>query len=366
MSAFENLVKSTGNELSISGTELPETQSFVDTGSYMLNALISGSIFGGIPSNKVTGFAGEEATGKTYFVLSCCKNWLDQAKNNFVVYFESENAVQDKADLINRGIDVRRFEILPVNTIEEFSTQCSKMLTKILSMKKNERPNVMMVLDSLGNLSTNKELKDIEEGNDKVDFTKPKKIRACFRAVTQKLARANVPFLLTNHIYQTMDAYDFEGEMGGGGGTKYACSSIVWLKKKKELDGKFQIGNIIRCAMYKSRITKEKTKGETRILFKGGLDRYHGLFDLAVTAEIVKKPLDENGKIKDKSPYWVLPCGKSVYESKIKKEPEMLYTPEVLTKIDEYVRMNFKYVSDVPVSDETVTEVEVEEIETSN
>lgn len=345
MSIFQDLIKSADNKLTISGAELPETQDFVDTGSYMLNALISGSIFGGIPRNKVTGFAGEEATGKTFYVLSCVKSWLDLSENNFVICFESENAVQDKLDLKNRGIDENRFQIMPVNTIEEFSSQCLKVLHKYLSIKEKDRPGLMIILDSLGNLSTNKELADLESQNDKVDFTKSKKIRACFRAITQPLGRANIPFLLTNHIYATMDAYDFDGEMGGGGGMKYACSSIVWLKKKKEVDTqKNQIGNIVRCMMYKSRLTREKTKGETRILFEGGLDRYHGLFDIAVNAGIVTKPVDEDGKVK-KSPFWVLPDGKMVYETRIKKEPEILYTPEVLTKIDEYVKIHYRYSS---------------------
>ena len=347
MSKFTDLIKSTGNKLTLSGSELPETQEFVDTGSYMLNALVSGSIFGGIPRNKVTGFAGEEATGKTFYVLSCVKSWLDLDENNYVVCFESENAVQDRSDLRNRGIDENRFQICPVNTIEDFSQQCLSLLTKYLAMKESERPGIMIVLDSLGNLSTNKELADMESGADKVDFTKAKKVRACFRAITQPLGRANIPFLLTNHIYQTMDAYDFDGEMGGGGGMKYACSSIVWLKKKKDVDKqKNQVGNIIRCGMYKSRLTREKIKGETRILFEGGLDRYHGLFDLAVAAGVVQKPINEKtGERKEKTPFWELPSGKCVYESKIKANPDILYTPEVLTKIDEYVKLNFRYVS---------------------
>jgi RecA/RadA recombinase len=249
--------------------------------------------------------------------------------------------------LTNRGIDPARFHILPVNTIEDFSQQCLSFLNKYLTLPEKDRPGVMIVLDSLGNLSTNKELTDLESGNDKVDFTKAKKIRACFRAITQPLGRANIPFLLTNHIYKTMDAYDFDGEMGGGGGAKYACSSIVWLKKKKDVDAKkTQVGNIIRCGMFKSRLTREKLKGETRILFEGGLDRYHGLFDIAVAAGVVQKPLDkETGERKEKSTFWELPDGKNVYESKIKANPEILYTPDVLTKLDEYVKLNFKYVS---------------------
>ena len=129
MSDFlKDIIKQTGNEyaaLVSDGIEGADVDSFVDTGSYIFNALLSGSIYGGLPSNKITAVAGESATGKTFFVMGMCKSFLDANPDAGVLYFESESAIT-KQMVIDRGIDPNRMVIIPVTTVQEFRTERSR------------------------------------------------------------------------------------------------------------------------------------------------------------------------------------------------------------------------------------------------
>ena len=132
MSFFDKVIKTSGNEyasLVSDGVEAADIDSFIDTGSYIFNALLSGSIYGGLPSNKITAIAGESATGKTFFVMGMVKNFLDANPDAGVIYFESESAIT-KQMVIDRGIDPQRMVMFPVTTVQEFRTQALKVLDK--------------------------------------------------------------------------------------------------------------------------------------------------------------------------------------------------------------------------------------------
>ena len=127
---LKDIIKETGNEyasLVADGVEAGDTDTFIDTGSYIFNALLSGSIYGGLAGNRITALAGESATGKTYFLCGIIKNFLDSNPDSGVVYFESESAIT-KQMIIDRGIDPSRMVILPVTTVQEFRTQSLKVL----------------------------------------------------------------------------------------------------------------------------------------------------------------------------------------------------------------------------------------------
>ena len=131
---LKDIIKETGNEyasLVADGVEAGDTDTFIDTGSYIFNALLSGSIHGGLPSNKITAIAGESATGKTFFLMGIVKNFLDANPESGVVYFESESAIT-KQMVIDRGIDPNRMIIVPVTTVQEFRTQALKVLDRYL------------------------------------------------------------------------------------------------------------------------------------------------------------------------------------------------------------------------------------------
>ena len=336
MSDFlKEIIKETGNEyatLVSEGVEAGDVDSFIDTGSLAFNALLSGSIFGGMPSNKITAIAGEAATGKTFFALGIVKAFLDKNKDAGVIYFESESALTK--DLVeSRGIDSKRMVIVPVATVQEFRHQSIKVIDKYLEQGEEKRKPLMCVLDSLGMLSTTKEMEDTAEGKETRDMTRSQIVKAAFRVLTLKLGKAKVPMIMTNHTYDVIGSMFPQKEMGGGSGLKYAASNIVYLSKRKEKDGKEVIGNIIHCKNYKSRLTKENALIDVRLTYKDGLDKYYGLLDLAI----------KHGIFKSVSTRIELPDGSKQYAKTINSEPDKFFTKDILTQIDEAAKKEFLY-----------------------
>lgn len=330
---LQNLIKATDNEYAmLCSDENFEGHDFIDTGSYALNALVSGSIYGGLADTKVIGFAGEEATGKTFFTLAAVKHFLDENEGSSVVYFESENAL-DPETISSRGIDADRIAIVPVTTVEEFRTQCAKILDEYEKQPKDERPKIMFVLDSLGNLSTNKEVADVLAGSDKRDMTKQQLVRGAFRVLTLKSGKVKVPMIVTNHTYQVIGSYVPMKEMAGGGGMKYAASTIMFLTKKQFKEGENRAGSIITVSVAKSRFTREKLKVEVLLHNTRGLDRYFGLLTIAEDAGVVKKVSNK----------YEFPDGTKAFEKAIIANGEKYFTKDVLDKIDEYTQKAFKY-----------------------
>ena len=336
MSDFlKDIIKETGNEyatLVSEGVEAGDVDSFIDTGSLAFNALLSGSIYGGMPSNKITAIAGEAATGKTFFALGIVKAFLDKNKDAGVIYFESESALTK--DLVeSRGIDSSRMVIVPVATVQEFRHQSIKVIDKYLEQDEKNRKPLMFVLDSLGMLSTTKEMEDTAEGKETRDMTRSQIVKAAFRVLTLKLGKAKVPMIMTNHTYDVIGSMFPQKEMGGGSGLKYAASNIVYLSKRKEKDGKEIIGNIIHCKNYKSRLTKENALIDVRLTYKDGLDKYYGLLELAIKHNIFKSV----------STRIELPDGSKQYAKTINNEPDKFFTKDVLAQIVEAAKKEFLY-----------------------
>ena len=335
MNFLEDIAKEIGNEYAgivADGVAAGDTTAFVDTGSYIFNGLVSGSIYGGIPSNKITAIAGESSTGKTFFCLSIVKNYLEMDPAAGVIYFESESAIS--RDMIeSRNIDSKRMVLVPVTTVQEFRHQAIKILDKYLAQPEEERKPMMFVLDSLGMLSTTKEVEDTEAGKDTRDMTRAQVVKSIFRVLTLKLGKANVPMLVTNHTYDVVGAYIPTKEMGGGSGLKYASSTIIYLSKKKEKDGKEVVGNIIKAKTAKSRLTKENADAEIRLYYdERGLDKYYGLLELG----------EKHGVFTRKGNRVVV-GESSVYPSAILADPEKYFTPEVMEQLEEAAKKEFSY-----------------------
>jgi len=335
MSFIKDLVKSTGNEYAnivSDGVAAGDVDTFVDTGSYVFNSLLSGSLYGGLPSNKITAIAGESATGKTYFALGMVKQFLEDHPDSAVIYFESESAIS-KTMIEDRGIDSKRMVIVPVVTVQEFRKQAISILDKYLETPKDKRPPMMMCLDSLGMLSTTKEIEDTAEGKETRDMTRAQVVKGAFRVLTLKLGRAGVPMIVTNHTYDVIGSMFPQKEMGGGSGLKYAASSIIYLSKKKEKEGTEVVGNIIHCKNAKSRLTVENRIVDVRLSYDSGLDRYYGLLDLAIASGIFEK---SSTRIK-------LPNGKTEFGKTINNNPEKYFTPDVMERLETVVEGYFKY-----------------------
>ena len=336
MGFLDTVIKDSGNEfagLVSEGVAAGDITDYVDTGSYIFNALVSGSLFGGLPSNKVTALAGESSTGKTFFALSVVRNFLDANPTGGVIYFETESAIS--RDMIeSRGIDSKRMVLFPVATIEEFRTQACRIVDKYMKEPKEDRQPMMFVLDSLGMLSTTKEMEDVANDKQVRDMTKSQLIKGAFRVLTLKLGQAQVPMIVTNHTYDVIGSYMPAKEMGGGTGLKYAASTIIYLTKSKERDSKKEVvGNIIKCEAKKSRLTVEGSKVATRLFFdERGLDKYYGLLELGIEYGVFGK----NGNR-------VLIGESSVYPSAVLADPEKYFTPEVMMKLDKAAEKEFAY-----------------------
>ena len=335
MSFLKSVISELDNEFASvaeDGIAAGDCDSFVDTGAYIFNALVSGSIFGGLPSNKITALAGESSTGKTFFALSIVKYFLQQNPTGQVIYFESESAIT-KGMLADRGIDVKRIGLVPVTTVQEFRTQAIKVVDEYMKLKKKDRPPLMFVLDSLGMLSTTKEVEDATAGKETRDMTRAQVVKSIFRILSLKLGQAGIPLIVTNHTYDVVGSYMTQKEMGGGSGLKYAASTIIYLSKSKEKDGTEVVGNIIKCKAFKSRFTKENSLVATRLFYdERGLDRYYGLLELGEKYGVFEKS-GNRYKIGESS----------VYPKSILADPEKYFTPEVMQALDEAAKKEYSY-----------------------
>lgn len=332
---FKKLITETGldnTSMASAGEGAGEFTGCVDTGCYMLNAVLSGSLYGGVSNNKITAFAGESSTGKTFFVLGIVKHFLEQNPTGGVVYYDTEAAVTN-AMMEARGIDTTRVIYAEPETIQKFRHHAMKMIDTYIDTPKKDRPPMMFVLDSLGMLSTTKELEDTAEGKETRDMTRAQVVRATFRVLTLKLARAKIPMLLTNHTYDVVGAYIPTKQMSGGGGLMYAASSIAFLSKKKDKDGTDVVGNLITIKMHKSRMSKENSHATVRLSYETGLDRYYGLLELAESAKIFNKV----------STRYELPDGTKVYAKAIQDNPEKYFTPDIMALLEEAAKKEYSY-----------------------
>jgi RecA/RadA recombinase len=332
MDFLKDIIKEVGDEHTKLAAEIDETETFVDTGSYIFNGLCSGSLFGGVSGNKITAIAGESSTGKTFFSLAVVKNFLDTNPDGYCLYFDSEAAIT-KSLLESRGVDLNRTVVVPVVTIEEFRGKALKMVDMYLKKPEEERTPCMMVLDSLGMLSTEKEITDALNDKQVRDMTKSQLVKGAFRMLTLKLGQAKIPMIVTNHTYDVIGSYVPTKEMGGGSGLKYASSTIIHLSKKKEKDGTEVIGNVIKAKTNKSRLSKENKDVEIRLYYdERGLDRYYGLLELG----------EIGGMWKNVAGRYEID-GKKVYAKAVYKEPEKYFTAEILEQLDVIAQGEFKY-----------------------
>ena len=332
MDFLKEIVKEIGDDFTQLASNIDETETFIDTGSFIFNGLISGSIFGGVSNNKITAIAGESSTGKTFFSLALVKNFLDSNPDGYCLYFDTEAAV-NKALLESRGIDLDRLVVVNVVTIEEFRSKALKAVDIYLKKPEDERKPCMFVLDSLGMLSTDKEITDTLNEKQVRDMTKSQLVKGAFRMLTLKLGQAKIPLIVTNHTYDVIGSYVPTKEMGGGSGLKYASSTIIYLSKKKEKDGKEVIGNIIKAKTHKSRLSKENKTVEIRLYYdERGLDKYYGLLELGEIGGLWKNVAGR---------YEI--NGKKIYAKQIYAEPEIYFDQYVMQALDEIAQKEFSY-----------------------
>ena len=326
---------------------------WIDTGNYHLNACVSGSLFGGWPNNRTCSIAGPSGTGKTFLILNSIRQAIQMGYN--VVFYDSEAAV-DKDLMKKFGIDTNKVNYQPTNTVQEFRTSVTTITGRMQEVKAagGEVPKVMIILDSAGNLATAKEIDDARSGSEKSDMTRSKILKSIFRIIMTPMADLKIPFLFTNHTYQTQDFISRQ-VAGGGTGPEYAASIVLFLGKAQLKESGEKAGIIVSAKPNKNRFAKPHpikfhlhyTEGMNKYV---GLEQYIDWEDIGIT----RGKIEKGEKIpKATARGWI--C-KHLDEVVPNSEffTGKVFTQEVLEKIEEKIRPIFNYDTNIGVDFDSI------------
>jgi RecA/RadA recombinase len=258
----------------ISKSDFSKITEWIDTGNYHLNAVFSGDLFGGIPNNRAICLAGESGTGKTYLLLNMVRE--AQQKGYYVIYYDTEGAV-DIDGIQSFGVDPDRFDHQPMSDLPKFRTSITTLIKKMMEAKEKgyTLPKIMIALDSLGMLATQKEIDDAISGNGAADMTRSKMIRSLFRIITSDLTGLGIPFIFTNHTYASTGMFPTIN-LSGGGGLVYSASVILALSKAQIKEGTVQTGIIVSVKTLKNRFGKPHSI-KFHIRWDKGMNRFIGM-----------------------------------------------------------------------------------------
>lgn len=308
---------------------------FIDTGNYVLNALMSGEILNGLPVGDIVSFSGDEQTGKSYILMQTAVSFLKSNPEHVVYYIDSEGSII-KNFVTDDVVD--RFFIIPITTSEELKFKTAEIV-KITTDSKMEG-NVLICVDSLGNLSSEKEIEDVYAGKDKNDMTKAKQLKAFFRIFLNKFRETKIACLVSNHTYDKIGSFTGGKEQSGGKGSKYGASTIFNLTKSKEKDkaGK-QKGILVKLWFEKTRWVKSNFNGQIAIIWESGINRYSGLLELMESVGVVKK----DGT---KYVYKKIEAQKSAFRKQLKEllESDKREVKELNDKIKEKIMLGTKQI----------------------
>lgn len=345
--SFSKILKASGNEfLTKAGDARGVIDEWISTGSYSLNALVSGDIFKGIPNNRAIMFAGEESVGKTLFTQFICKQSMSSKYRP--LYFDTEGSVDETAFTPQGFVKNKDYEILPIKTIEDLRIQAYKMIDAYKEYYQElttpeayaAREKLLFVVDSIGMLTSNSAMKNLDKGEVKRDMSKQQLLRELFRDITMDMSVLKIPMILVNHTYDAIGAYVPTKVVSGGGGAKYGASTIISLTKTKARDkDKKQVGVIIKARATKSRFIRENKEVEMYLDFNKGLNPYYGLDQFLVDESIIAR------KSSNRNDYYLIYKGKTdkgdypLIKNVVWKEPDVV--AEILPLINEKVKAEF-------------------------
>ena len=271
---------------------------WIDTGCYALNVIMSGSLYKGVPVGRIAGVVGPSMCGKSFIMNKIMAN--AQKKGYVAVVWDSEAAV-DAEGASRLGMDPSRTKYYPVETIEACRNQISRFLDNIIAAN-NPDHKFIISIDSLGNLASSKELADAEKDKESSDVgQRAKAIKSMMRTITLKAAKARVPILFSNHIYEGMEMFPtLVKNQAGGKGPIYLASILVQLTTKNEktadhvdkdsVEISHNVSGVTLGAMtVKNRFVPSFLKTELYLNFKTGLDPYTGLFDIALAFNVIQQ-----------------------------------------------------------------------------
>lgn len=355
------------------GAGVSEITDYIPTGNYICNACLTGSVFKGAPNNRILCLSGESGTGKTYLLMNMARE--AQKKGHYVIWYDSENAIE-LSQLVQFGVDPEKFRYEPVGTVQDFKTSITQTLDLLIEQKEygNQIPSIFFVLDSVGNLATQKEIDDAKSASDKADMTRAKQIRAIFRIIAHKMGVIGATLAFSNHIYMTTDLFA-QRVQSGGKGLVYGASIILNLSKAKLKEGSdnLQTGIVVTAEPDKNRFCKP-VKVKFYISYVNGMNPYVGLEEyisfercgiqkgkFITEKEYNKSPNSEyirvekqDGEIvyfvpSETSRNYCLDNGETI-------SPKELFTAKTFTKerlqrLDEYIQSEFKYAEGVKIDD---------------
>ena len=350
LKVFDKLDKLNSEAKFLSESALSTVNNWVDTGCMVLNSIISGSLYGGVPMGRITGFSGPSAAGKTYIINKILAN--GQKKGMIPVIFDTEAAI-DASSTVGVGLDSSKTKYVPVQTVEDCRNQISAFLDGVIEAKMRDK--FILSIDSLGNLASQKELDDTEKGKTAMDMgTRAKGLKSMMRLLTFKAAQAGVTILFSNHTYDDPGALfpTLVKAQSGGKGPVYLASVLVQLAKRDEKhdatrgesdellpEANKVSGTTLRALTVKNRFVPPFLEAEMYLNFKRGLDKYSGLKEMAVNHGVI----EQNGST------FALPSekegvpGKKLGYYKNWKNDEKLWDEMILPKLEEKLKAQYSY-----------------------
>ena len=317
-------------------------KTFITTGVYLLDAALSARLLGGgFATNRITCYAGESGAGKSFLCYSCAKQ--AQKLGYSVIYIDTEQAI-DVEDLPKFGIDnsLEKFRLIRSNKVEDINMTLSQLIDELKEQKMAgyELPKLMIVLDSLGQMASNKEKNDLLKGDIKADFTKAKALGSMFRSINTDLGYLDIPMLVANHTYLTMDLYPAE-KLKGGNGLLYSASVIGFMSKSKLKTGEeddMYLGSSGISVLFKTAKNRMARPKKIRfdISFANGMNPYTGL-DAFCRPEYMDQIGIAKGKMevnKSTGEMTFTPGGLRWYVSHLNKSvtTKQLFTQEIFTQ----------------------------------
>jgi RecA/RadA recombinase len=343
LDCFKSIDKLNSDSTLLSENSLSTVTDWHDTGCMALNAILSGSLYGGVADSRVTGFVGPSATGKTYIVNKILAI-AQQEKGLIPVIFDTEGAI-DEGSTRGVGLDPSRVKYVPVDTVEDCRNQLCQFMDDIKAA--GQQGKFIVSIDSLGNLSSAKELADIAKGKDAADMgLKAKALKSMMRNVTQKAQTSRTTILFTNHTYDDPSALfpKMQKNMSGGSGPLYMSSCVVQLSRKEEKHNKDNENDevIPEANMYsgftlgmlttKNRFVPPFLKQEAYLNYKTGLDTYSGLKDMAVAHGVIMQDGSRNS----------LPDGTKLGYYKTWSQKREIWD-YILPKLEEKIKAAYKF-----------------------
>jgi RecA/RadA recombinase len=272
----------------------------IPTSVPIINVALSGSLDGGL-SPGLTMWAGPSKHFKTAFSLLMAKSFMDKYENSALLFYDSEFGTP-QAYFNSFGINSDRVLHTPLTDIEQLKSDIMKQLSQV-----ERDDHLIIVVDSIGNLASKKEVDDALDGKTVADMTRAKGVKSLFRMVTPHLSLKNIPMIVVNHTYKEIGMFP-KDIVGGGTGSYYSADNIFIIGRQQEKEGTEIVGYNFIINVEKSRYVKEKSKIPVSVSFDGGISKWSGLLDIAIESGHVVKPSNgwyskvnlETGEIEDK------------------------------------------------------------------